>query len=88
MPILISKTRVVLKEYYLPTFKDDYVILVPEDILVQEEPFICRSGLEVFKVCNIPVTNGKFVNHINEYISDIISEELFCRGKKEKNWIN
>ena len=47
MPILIfQKERVIAqREYYLPTFKDDYIILILEDILVHNELFICRSGL-------------------------------------------
>lgn len=74
------------KEYYLPTFKeDDYIILVPEDILVQDELFICCSGLvEYLKYAKYSDTTSKFVDHINEYISDIISEELSAEDRKKK----
>lgn len=65
------------KEYYLPEFNNDYIILVPEDILVKGENFICRKNLiEDLKYFRISIQDSKLRDRTNEYISEIISGEF------------
>ncbi|MCT4605768.1 MAG: hypothetical protein N4A64_06625 [Marinisporobacter sp.] len=65
------------KEYYLPFFNNDYILLIPEDILVKGENHICRKDLFHELIGNrIQMDDFKFRNHINEYISDIISGDF------------
>ncbi|BDR75130.1 hypothetical protein N072000002_08050 [Clostridium tetani] len=65
------------KEYYLPVFENDYVILVPEDILVKGENYISRKNfIEDLKYSRIVIEDIKFREHINEYIAEIIHNEF------------
>lgn len=65
------------KKYYLPSFNNDYILLVPEDILVKGDNFISRKDfIEHLKYSRISFDDVNFRDHINDYISEIINSEL------------
>ncbi|WP_026895988.1 hypothetical protein [Clostridiisalibacter paucivorans] len=65
------------KEYYLPVFNNDFVLLVPEDILVKGDNFISRKNfIEDLRYSRISIEDSKFRDHINEYISEIINGDF------------
>ncbi len=65
------------KQYYLPTFNNDYILLVPDDILVKGENFISRKDfIDHLKYSRISFDDVHFRDHINAYISDILNGEF------------
>lgn len=75
------------KSYTLPAFNNDYVILVPQDILVKDENFISRNNfVEELKNLRINIDNREIRERVNEYITEIINGEF--TAKEFNNKIN
>lgn len=73
------------REYYLPIFNDDYILLVPEDILVKGENFISRKNfIEDLRYSRISIDDITFRDHINEYIAEIINGEFTAQQLNDR----
>ena len=73
------------KEYYLPVFEDDFVLLTPRDILTRDDTWISHCGLlRNFK--RLPLTIGDEVlrSKLNNLIESVCSSSRKI-SEKEKN---
>jgi len=75
------------KEYYLPTFKNNFVLLTPSDIIRKDESFVSYNDL----VCNFDnfvsnLENEELRDRINTHFAGIIYHEL--SKKEQKDLVN
>ncbi|MDY5377122.1 MAG: hypothetical protein SPG60_03660 [Eubacterium coprostanoligenes] len=72
------------KAYYLPIYKDDYVILTPTDIIVENDDFICREDLLRFiNYSSVRIPDSRLRDHVNEYLSKMLDDRLSKEQKKK-----
>lgn len=65
------------KEYYLPNFNNDFVVLTPRDVLVHGDNYMCRDGLvEYLDIARTRIQDENFVNHFNSYFVTLMDKEL------------
>lgn len=65
------------REYFLPCFQDDYVILTPKDLLTRDETWINhREMIERFDEISESIENEELRAHINNYLRSKIPVQL------------
>ncbi|WP_018704705.1 hypothetical protein [Anaeromusa acidaminophila] len=74
------------KEYLLPCFNDDYVLLTPRDLLTRDDTFINRTDM-VRNLRNIASTveNDSLRFELNNYFMDVLSKKKKEMSQTEKD---
>jgi len=72
------------KEYYLPSYKNDFIILTPKDIIVENDDFLSRNDLLRFvNYSSVRIPDSRLRDHVNEYLSKMLDDRLSKEQKKE-----
>ena len=84
MPILIMNLKDGFqKEFVLPKYGSDYMLLVPKDIVVREELWINKEDmLESFEQIPIAISNLELRDTLSNFYYQSIATS------KEKRWNN
>lgn len=73
------------REYYLPRFEGDFVVLTPKDLLTRDETWINhREMIERFNEISDGIENEELRAHINRYFSSKIPVIQMSNREKEK----
>ncbi|MCC5791344.1 MAG: hypothetical protein JJT82_01865 [Legionellaceae bacterium] len=72
------------KEYLLPTFNDDFVLLTPKDILTKDDTWINKSDM----VCNFngvldSIPNEQLRGQLNDYFLRLLPEDASQKDLRE-----
>lgn len=71
------------KEYYLPSYNNDFIILTPTDIIVENDDFLSRNDLLRFiTYSSVRIPDSRLRDHVNEYLSKMLDDRLSKEEKK------
>lgn len=71
------------KEYYLPSYNNDFIILTPTDIIVENDDFLSRNDLLRFiTYSSVRIPDSRLREHVNEYLSKMLDDRLSKEEKK------
>ncbi len=71
------------KEYYLPSYNNDFIILTPTDIIVENDDFLSRNDLLKFiTYSSVRIPDSRLRDHVNEYLSKMLDDRLSKEEKK------
>lgn len=71
------------KEYYLPSFRGDFILLTPKDILTRDEVWINKSDLvNDFDRILVSISNEELRGQLNNYLLKVLGRRKHT--KKEK----
>lgn len=75
----------VTKEYFLPCYNDDYVLLTPRDLLTRDDTFINKSDM-IHSLQNIAPSIDDLALRfaLNQYLMDILPKKKKEMSKAEK----
>jgi len=72
------------KEYYLPAFNNDYVLLTPANLLVRDEIWINRTDmLNNFERFSIAIPDEVLRMQVNEYFIQVLGEDKPTKKNRE-----
>lgn len=74
------------REYYLPCFDDDYILLTPRDLLTRDDTFINRSDM-ISNLQNIApsIEDSTIRFELNNYFMNVLSKKKKEMSKTEKD---
>lgn len=71
------------KEYYLPSYNNDFIILTPTDIIVENDDFLSRNDLLRFiTYSSVRIPDSRLRDHVNDYLSKMLDDRLSKEEKK------
>ena len=69
--------------YFLPNYKEDFVILTPEDMLAKDDIWINHADLiNNFRFIPPSISNEQLRNEINNYFQKVLDVKVTKNGKK------
>lgn len=75
------------KKYYLPSFKGDFILITPKDILTKDEVWINKTDLiDDFEKILISVSNEELRSQLNNYLFKKLGTKNITKKKKKETF--